>query len=638
MGEQNVRKASGSDDLRSFRADLLTDLRAFEKLWEQGRIESGIRRIGAEQELFLVDHEWKPAPISGQVMDILDDPHFTTELARFNLEFNLDPLIFGKDCLSRMEKQIRDLLEKVHQAAEACGGRVVLMGILPTLHKSDLELHNMTPYPRYYALNEAMMKLRGGAAYEFRIKGLDELHISHHSLMLEACNTSFQVHFQVGPGEFARLYNIAQVAAAPTMAVSVNSPILLARRLWQETRIALFEQSIDTRQSSKHMREQTARVSFGRDWVHESPLEIFRDDVMRFRMLLSAETNEDSVAVVESGGVPQLQALRLHNSTVYRWNRVCYGISGEKPHLRIENRILPSGPTPRDEVANAAFWFGLMAGMVKSYPDVRQNFDFDAVKSNFFSAAQAGLNAQLIWADGKVSPARDLVLETLLPMAREGLLASGVDDQDAHTYLDVIEQRVQSTQTGSQWMLRSLSEMRELGTPAERMCALTAATHARQRNAEPIHRWERAHLGEAGGWKHNYLRVEQYMSVDLVTVDQDEPIELVANIMDWNRIRHVLVEDEENRLVGVVSHRALIRVLAGHYGRERVCQIPVSEVMEKNPITVNPETSTVNAIVLMREKGQGCLPVIKDGELVGLITESDFMGIAGKLMEQKLRE
>jgi hypothetical protein len=429
MGEQEVRQQSQREEIRVFLKHLLKDVRAFEHMLEHGLFESDVRRIGAEQELFLVDADWRPAPIATEVLERVNDDHCTTELARFNLEFNLDPLTFGGSCLSDMEGQIVELLAKVRSAALESGGDVVLTGILPTLQKSDLELDNMTPIPRYFALNEAMTRLRG-SDYEFFLKGVDEVHLRHDSIMVEACNTSFQVHFQVAPAEFARLYNAAQAITGPVLAAAANSPLLFGKRLWAETRVGLFQQSIDTRRTTPHLREQIPRVSFGRHWVRASALEIFREDIARFRTLISTEVDDDPFEALDRGEPPSLKALRLHNGTVYRWNRVCYGISEGRPHLRVENRILPSGPTPRDEVANAALWFGLVSGVLEEHGDVTRHFNFDDVRTNFFAAAQQGLNAQLAWAGGRLEPASRLILETLIPLARDGLLAGGIDSGD----------------------------------------------------------------------------------------------------------------------------------------------------------------------------------------------------------------
>lgn len=637
MGEQDVRQTSEADEIRVFLKHLLRDVRALEQMLEEDRFESGIRRIGAEQELFLVDRNWRPAPIATEVLEAVDDHHFTTELARFNLEFNLDPLVFGERCLSTMEAQVEALLSKVRSAAQQVGGQVVLTGILPTLQKSDLELGNMTPNPRYFALNEAMTKLRGGD-YEFYLKGIDELHLHHDSIMVEACNTSFQVHFQVGPEEFARLYNIAQAAAAPVLAAAANSALLFGKRLWWETRVGLFQQSIDTRRTTPHLREQLPRVSFGRHWVRSSVLEIFREDIARFRTLLSTEMDGDPFAALEEGRAPSLKALRLHNSTVYRWNRICYGISDGRPHLRIENRILPSGPTPRDEVANAAFWFGLVSGLAEESGDVTTQLRFDDAHTNFFAAAQHGLNAQLMWLGGRMAPAATLILETLLPLARQGLATAGLDGGDIDSYLGVIEERVRSGRTGAQWQLSSLAAMGGRGPVSERLSALTGATAARQADNQPVHTWEPARLEEGGGWKQNYLSVEHCMDTDLVTVNEHEPVDLVAHLMDWNRIRHVLVEDADNHLVGIVGQRALVRLVGSYHPEQMASPMAVSEVMARDPVTVTPETPTLEAIELMRRHKMSCLPVVKHGHLVGVVTEAQFMAIAGQLLEEKLRE
>jgi CBS domain-containing protein/gamma-glutamyl:cysteine ligase YbdK (ATP-grasp superfamily) len=637
MGEQDVRRQSEAEEIRVFLKHLLRDVRAFEQMLEGDVFETDVRRIGAEQELFLVDSNWRPAPLAVEVLEALDDPHFTSELARFNLEYNLDPLNFGGACLREMEAQIETLLAKVREAARAQGGNVVLAGILPSLNKSDLELDNMTPNPRYFALNEAMTRQRGGD-YEFYLKGVDELHLHHDSIMVEACNTSFQVHFQVAPHEFARLYNAAQAVIAPVVAAAANSALLFGKRLWAETRIGLFQQSIDTRRTTPHLREQTPRVSFGRQWVRSSALEIFREDIARFRTLLSADVDEDPFAALEEGRAPSLKALRLHNSTVYRWNRVCYGISDGKPHLRIENRVLPSGPTPRDEVANAAFWFGLVSGLLSEYDDISRHLAFEDANANFLAAARNGLGAQLVWVDGRMAPASELILDTFVPLARGGLLSSGVDRCDVDLYLGVIEERVRSGRNGARWQLASLTAMDNRGTAAERLSALTAATAARQATGAPVHTWEEARLEEGGGWKQNYIRVEQCMVTDLVTVNEQEPVDLVAHLMDWNKIRHVLVEDDDNRLVGMVSQSVLLRLVGTYHPEQREGPLPVAEVMQRNLVTVAPETSTLEAIELMRRHRFSCLPVVKNDHLVGVVTETQFMAIAGQLLEQKLRE
>ncbi|MBL8786235.1 MAG: hypothetical protein JNJ59_15150, partial [Deltaproteobacteria bacterium] len=260
-GDQDAKKH------REFMVALLNDLRALERMLAEGLFETGIRRIGAEQEMFLIDaNTWAPAKGALKMMEALKDPHFTTELGLFQLEANCAPQVFAGDGLSAMHAELDMLMEMARTAANGLGMNAVLMGILPTLRKSDLGLDSMVPSPRYLALNKVVTDMRGGK-FELSIKGLDELIIEHDSVMLEACNSSFQVHLQVEPKEFARMYNLAQVLCGPLMSIAANSPIVFGRRLWAETRIALFRQAVDTRSHTHQLRETEARVSFGTRWV-----------------------------------------------------------------------------------------------------------------------------------------------------------------------------------------------------------------------------------------------------------------------------------------------------------------------------------------------------------------------------------
>lgn len=638
MGEKEVQLEVDEEELRVFTQALLRDVHALKRMLETGSIETGIRRIGLEQEMFLVDEMFRPAPVAVEALECITDPRITSEIGRFNLECNTDPLLFGGDCLSRMEGELNSLLNTVSEATTTLGARPVLTGILPTLRKSDLTLDNMVPAKRYHALNDALTRLRGGP-YVLSIKGTDELRLTHDSVMLEACNASFQIHFQVGPEEFARMYNIALAATAPVLAAAVNSPLMLGRRLWHETRIAVFQQSVDTRQTMPEDREVAPRVSFGRDWVHDSVLEIFQEDISRFKVILGREIDEDPFAAMEAGRAPALKALQLFNSTVYRWNRACYGVGPDgAAHLRIENRVLPAGPTVLDEVSNAAFWFGLVSSLVNEGSDIREKISFDVVRTNFVAAARHGLDAQLEWMNGETYTAQDLICGQLIPLAEIGLEAGGIDRADIDRYLGTIRERVQRRRTGARWLLGSLASMDQEGTLEERMAALVAAMVDRQDSGRPVHEWEEATLGEGGGLKPSYMRVEQYMVTDMRTVNEDEPIDLVANLMDWNHLYHIPVEDNDHRLVGLVSHRPLLRFLASDEARRADGPIATREVMARDLITVGPSTGTLEAIDLMRKHGISCLPVVQDDRLIGLITEHDFMRVARVLLEEMLSE
>ena len=633
---QAVASEMEEGSVRAFTKALLKDLQALEQMLEEGLIESGVRRFGCEQEMFLVNQAWRPAPVAMEVLDRLDGEAFTTELARFNLEMNLEPIMLGGGCFSALQGKIEELLGMVREAASESGAQVVLTGILPTLSKSDLTLENISPVPRYHALNEALTRMRGGA-YRLQLEGQDELQIEHDSVMLEACNSSCQVHLQVEAEEFAAMYNVAQAMTGPVLAAAVNSPTLFGKRLWAETRIALFRQSLDTRSASVHLREFSPRVRFGDRWVKECVTELFQEDIAQFRVLLAQKIVEDPFEQLAVGDIPRLQALQLHNSTVYRWNRPCYGISEGKPHLRIECRALPAGPTVLDEVANAAFWIGLVLGSNGEYGDITERLSFDDVKYNFLTASRQGLNAGFHWVDEQRVSAPKLILETLIPLARAGLEAY-IDGSDIDKYLGVIRCRVEGRGTGSDWMMRSLSEMNDRGTNSERMTALTAAIAGRQLQQKPCHDWALARLEEAGGWTRNYVKVEHYMTTQLFTVQEDELLEMVAFLMERNQIRHVPVEDDQHRLVGLVSYRSILRMVSDMRSDVDRGTMPVKTIMEVDPVTVTPETSTLEAIDVMRKNGVSCLPVLKGKKLVGLVTEADFMPIAYQLLEKQLME
>ncbi len=417
MSQHDVRDTQDDVQARAFQQALLKDLAALEYLWDTGALEDGVGRVGAEQEMFLVDRSLRPASVGPEALAAVNDSRLTTEIGRFNLEANLSPRMFTGCCLREMEDETQELISLARRAAAPFGADVLLAGILPTIRQSDLTASNLTPNPRYYELDRIMKRIQGDQ-YHLLIRGLDELQLTHDSVMLEACCTSFQVHFQAPPRRFARLYNTAQLVAAPVLAAATNSPVLLGHRLWHETRIAVFQHSVDERSSSRVARDYPPRVGFGERWVERSAIEIFREDIARFPVMMTAQVEEDPLEVLQRGEVPQLLALRLHISTVWRWNRVCYGVLDGRPHLRIESRSLPAGPTVLDEIANAAFHFGLMASLDEEYGPVDQKFRFEDVKHNFLAAARHGLGAQFVWLGDDRVPAGTLILEHLLPLAR----------------------------------------------------------------------------------------------------------------------------------------------------------------------------------------------------------------------------
>ena len=634
MGEQNVKQNSDEATRQAFMKSLLNEVQALEGMLEKGMIESGERRIGAEQEMFIINHAHQPALKALDILETIADDRFTHEIGLFNLEANLSVQSMRGDSLRRMEDEAQEIYRIARAAAAKTGCDIALVGILPTLTRENLGLDSMVPLVRYKALNDALIGLRGDD-FRFIIKGIDELNIRHGNVMLEACNTSFQVHFQTGPEEFVQMYNIAQAVTGPLMAASVNSPILLGKRLWHESRIAVFEHSIDARSEAHQARGLKPRVHFGDHWLDESVVEIFKEDIARFRVILTTETEDDPLGMVEAGIAPKLNALRLHNGTVYRWNRPCYGVHEGIPHLRIENRVIPSGPTVLDEMANAAFFFGMMSGMAAKYADVREILNFDDVKANFLDAARDGIRAQMNWIDGRQMTAQELILEELLPLARDGLKLAGIDQSDIDRYLNVIQDRVSLRRTGARWMLESMQNMQQRGTLDQRLRCLVNSMVDQQSKGEPISTWTLAEFCEEQDWRDSYRTVSQFMATDLFTVRPDDIVDFAAALMDWRHVRHVPVEDNEGCLVGLLSHRALLRLVAtGKAGGEH--KVTVSELMNNKPITVGPETKTVDAIRLMRESQLSCLPVVEKGKLVGLVTEHDLIVVSSHLLERYL--
>lgn len=639
MGEQKVTVATENHAvMQRFVRNLLRDVQAFEYMLENDWFESDIVRIGAEQEMCLVDNKtFKPATINMEVLETMKQYEWCgTELAKFNLETNLTPRTFEGTCLSDMEAENGEYLRIIREHLKSWNADVILTGILPTLRKIDLELHNLTPKPRYFALMDSINSQLIGSAYELRLTGIDELLVKHDSPLLEACNTSFQVHLQVSPADFVTMYNISQALAAPVMAIAANSPIVFGKRLWHESRIALFQQALDIRTTHDHMRERSPRVSFGTNWLDESILEIYKEDIARFRVLLSADVEEDSLKLIEQGIVPKLRALQVHNSTVYRWNRPCYGISDNgKPHLRIENRVLPAGPTNVDAIANAAFWLGAMVGMKDYISDVRKKLSWEDVRDNFAKAAQFGIDTKFNWfSEGKIS-APDLVLEELLPIARQGLEKQNVHSADIDKYLGIIEERAKHHRNGARWQLRAYTKLLKECGRDEALTIMTAAIVKNQSKEMPVHTWDLPELGDLDDYRPSKLRVEEFMETDLFTVQKDDLIELVAELMDWRRIRYMPVEDSKGRLSGLITSRLVLRHFARRNrmnGQQEVTM--VKDIMIAEPMTISPKDTILEALRLMRSNQIGCLLVVQNEELVGIITEMDFLRISARLIER----
>src|ERR1043166_2079042 len=420
MGDKHVTTEYDDGQMRAFTLGVLNDLQAREHMLASGMFEETERRIGAEQEMFLVDSSMHPAGLAVDVIEEARDGRLTTEIGKFNLEANLTPRRFGGDCLRLMEDELNEILNVVRQAAAKFDAGVVLAGILPTIQLSDITHENLTPNPRYHEIDRVVTELHGQNR-NIQIKGLDELQLTIQDTFIEFCNTSFQIHLQTSAKDFVNYYNWAQAISAPVLASAVNSPILLNHRLWHETRLALFQHATDTRSMVHKERNQPPRVNFGDRWVEDSIIEVLHEDAIRFRILLTQAVEENSLEVLANGGVPRLAAWRLHNGTIWRWNRPCYGIINGVPGLRIEARYLPAGPSVLDEMANAAFFLGLMTELPAEFGDIKKYMSFDDAKNNFFNVARYGLNGQIRGIDGKSRRVGRLIEEEFIPRAKDGL-------------------------------------------------------------------------------------------------------------------------------------------------------------------------------------------------------------------------
>lgn len=616
MGELKVTKLTNKEDKANYIFHLLKDIEALDFMINNNLIEKAPIRIGAEQEFCLIDDEFMPSGNAVELLEDINDEHFTTEIGNYNLEINLDPIELKDDCFSKLHKQLSDLLGKADDIAENKKTKILLTGILPTLMLKHISIENMTPIQRYFVLNEAIKESRK-QDFNIHIRGVDEVNLLHDTVMLEGCNTSFQMHLQIDPDNFIDSHNWAQAISGPILSACTNSPFLFTKELWSETRIALFTQSVDTRANSFLLNEKQSRVSFGNEWSTGSVADIFRDNVSRFRSLVTTEFKKDSVQMLENGEIPKLKALNLHNGTVYRWNRPCYGVGGGKPHLRIENRYIPSGPTMLDEIANMVFWVGVMMGKPKKYDNIHEKMNFKDAKSNFYNAARYGMNTQFHW-EGKIVPSHQLILDELIPMAYKGLYKMNVSPKDAEYYLKIIKDRI-STNNGSQWMVKSYRNLLKTRKRFEAIQILTSKIYAKQQKKYPVSTWNLIKENAAVELPSKRM-VKHVMSTDIFSVDENDSLDLVINIMQWKNFHHMPVINDEKELVGLLSWADIEKYNNNRHNIEN----SVKHLMQKNIISTNQFMSVLEAEKLMKKHNINSLPVIQRNKLIGIVTSKDI--------------
>ncbi len=489
MGRDIEPMTFGGEDRRKYREKLRQSLDVFALMLRERAFESGPSLVGQEIELNLIDEHGLPSMRNAPVLAAIADPAWSTEVGQFNLEINVPPRALTGDALTGLEAEIRESLNTADAKAAATGSHLVMIGILPTLHKEDVHEGVMSANARYRVLNEQIFAARG-EDMRIEIDGPEPLLTHSDSITPEAACTSLQLHTQVSPEAFASYWNAAQAICGVQVAVGANSPFLFGSRLWQETRITLFEQATDTRPEELKLQGVRPRVWFGERWI-TSVFDLFEENIQFFPALLPICEDEDPQLAFAAGECPELGEMCLHNGTIYRWNRPIYAAVDGKPHLRVENRVLPAGPSVADIMANAAFYYGLVRSLAEAERPIWSQLSFATAGENLHAAARNGLDAHLYWPGLGEAPVAELVLRLLLPLAYAGLARWGVSTADADRLLGIIEQRCLTGQTGSAWQTATVAAISER-TGADRAEALRQMT---QRYIEhmhdnlPVHTW-----------------------------------------------------------------------------------------------------------------------------------------------------
>ncbi|MGK2867762.1 MAG: glutamate--cysteine ligase [Mycobacterium sp.] len=489
MGEEVSRTEFSRAQRREYRRKVQLCLDVFETMLAQSSFEFDRPLTGMEIECNLVDGDYQPALRNQEVLASIADPAYQTELGAYNIEFNVPPRPLPGQSALELEGEVRASLNAAEAKAAESGAHIVMIGILPTLMPEHLAAGWMSDSTRYQALNDSIFTARG-EDIDIDITGPERLSLQSADIAPESACTSMQLHLQVSPAEFAQNWNAAQVLAGPQLALGANSPYFFGHELWAETRIELFGQATDTRPDELKTQGVRPRVWFGERWI-TSIFDLFEENVRYFPSLLPEISDEDPVAELAAGRTPQLSELRLHNGTIYRWNRPVYDVVDGKPHLRVENRVLPAGPTVIDMLANSAFYYGSLRALTDEDRPLWSKMSFAAAQHNFFAAARHGMDARLYWPGLGEVTADELVLRELLPLAHEGLRRWGVAADVRDRYLGVIEARAKSGRNGAAWQTATVRALQEQGLarPAALAEMLRRYTHHMHTN-EPVHTWE----------------------------------------------------------------------------------------------------------------------------------------------------
>jgi len=476
VGEEISNGEFSTADFGRFKSALKQETEILRAWFQESAFAHGHGTLGYELEAWCMDNDFQPAPRNEEFLAAFNNPMVVEELARFIVEYNAPPETIGIDTLNRVAGHLRTLWDDAARVAQGLDMRLAMIGILPTASQSELTMENMSNRERYRALNKEVLRMRHNNPLRMDIEGNEHLRCDQRNVMLESAATSLQIHLQVDQFDAAHYYNAVQVLSGPMVAAASNSPFLFGYDLWAETRIPLFEQAVNTVDSNSLKYAAPARVVFGDAYLHSSLLELFDSNLENFPVLLPADIETKT---------EELGHLRLHNGTIWRWNRplVGFDVNG-KPHLRIEHRTIPSGPSIEDIVANIALFVGLLQGIVRGIENFEQRLPFEEVRDNFYRAACDGLEAKLAWVDGGYGTARSLLLDNLLPMARQGLQHLGLGSEEVGHYMDIVERRVKLRRTGSDW------QRGFVGRYGRDMSALTKAYWERQQTGAPVCDWE----------------------------------------------------------------------------------------------------------------------------------------------------
>jgi len=491
MGTEVNASSFTREERQRYREKVRVGLDVFEQMLAHSQFEFDRPMTGMEIELNLVDTDYRPRMDNAEVLKAIENPDYQTELARYNIEFNVSPRPLRGNAAIELEADLRESLNQAEKKCNEVGSHIVMIGILPTVMPEHFDGDWMSANTRYQALNDAVLAARGEDIY-LDIEGPSGERLSRFadSLAPESACTSMQLHLQVEPAQFAAHWNAAQVLAGAQLALGANSPFFLGRQLWHETRIELFSQAADTRSIELKNQGVRPRVFFGERWI-TSIFDLFEENVRYFPALLPEISDEDPVAVLAAGGVPELPELRLHNGTVYRWNRPIYDILKGRPHLRVENRVLPAGPSIIDSMANSAFYYGVLCMLAQDDRPVWTRMSFVAAEENFFAGARDGIDSRLYWPGRGEVPATELVLRHLLPLAHEGLIQWGVAPEVRDRYLSVIEGRCLTGTNGASWQIEAVRRLEDGGVDRVEALRRMLALYTEQMHANaPVHTWE----------------------------------------------------------------------------------------------------------------------------------------------------